>query len=194
MNNPYAPPGNPNYAAPPPYGAPPWSPPVVNGDTVTLPKLAMWPPLCVKCGTPADIRPRVQKYAWVTPWTYLLFCVGLLPAIIVQAILTKRATITHAVCGPCNDRWSKARAAWMASLLVPLLGGLVVFIAGASADSGWIMALGGLLFFPGILALPLTVHFALLKPGTVQVTFMNDREIRLRGIAPAVCEAFRTGW
>jgi hypothetical protein len=194
MNNPYAPPGTPNYPAPPAYGAPPWSPPVVNGDTVTLPKLAMWPPLCVKCGTPAGIGPRVQKYAWVPPWTNLLLLIGLLPAVIIQMILTKRATITHAVCGPCNARWTQARMAWVASLMIPLVGGIAVAIAGAAANSGWLMALGGLLVFPGILILPLTAYFALVKPGTVRVTFMDDREIRLQGIAPAVGEAFRTGW
>ena len=195
MNNPYAPPGPQNYAPqPPPYGAPAWVQPIVNGDTVTLPKLAMWPPLCVKCGTPADIRPRLVRYAWVPPWTNLLIFVGLLPALIVQMILTKRATITHAVCGPCNSRWTKARAAWVASLLVPVFGGLLVALVGGAANAGWIMVLGGLLFFPGILILPITAHFAFVKPDTVQVRFMDDRDIRLRGISQPVCEAFRAGW
>lgn len=161
---------------------------------MTLPKMATWPPLCVKCGTPEAIGPRVQKYVWVPPWTNLLLLVGLLPAVIVQMILTKRATITHAVCGPCNSRWTQARAAWIASLLIPVVGGFSVLFAGIAIDSGWVMAIGGLLFFPGLLILPISAHFALVKPGTVRVTFMDDKEIRLQGIAPAVGETFRTGW
>src|SRR5271166_3011092 len=108
--NPYAPPQAAYGAypvAPPGYEAPP---PRVEGDRVTVAKGYAFPPLCVKCGTPGEqLRTRSQKFAWFPAWTYFLLLAGLLPLIIVQMVLTKRAHLLLPVCAPCNSRWTTAR-------------------------------------------------------------------------------------
>jgi hypothetical protein len=166
--------------------------PIIDGDAVTLSKLAWWPPCCVKCGTTADLGPRVQKYVWVPPWTYLLIPLGLLPAALVQMMLTKRAALTHGICAPCNTRWKMARVAWVASLLVPLLGGILGFIAGAAADSGALMAAAGLLFFPGIAIFPTLAHFLLVRPRTLRAAFIDDHVIKVAGVSAAALEMLRS--
>jgi hypothetical protein len=166
-------------------------PPLIDGDAVTLSKLAWWPPCCVKCGTTEGLGPRVQKYVWVPPWTYLLIPLGLLPAALVQMVLTKRAALTHGICAPCNARWRTARVAWVASLLFPLLGGFLGLLAGASANSGAAMAAAGLLFFPGILVFPTLVQFLLVRPRTLRAAFIDDHVIKVVGVSARALEMLR---
>jgi hypothetical protein len=191
MQNPYAPPGMQPPPAMPAYGAPAWVPPTIEGDRITVSKMAWWPACCVKCGATTPLKGRSQLFAYVPPWTYALLPLGLLPAAIVQMALTKRATITLPVCPTCDGRWSAATLAWRLSLLGPVLLGFGGLIVGASLDSGALMAIGGLLFFPGILIFPLLAHFLLVKPRTLRVLFMDDQVIKLAGVAPASLALFR---
>jgi hypothetical protein len=167
--------------------------PLIEGDRVTISKFAWWPACCVKCGAMAGLQPRVQKYAWVPPWTYLIVPLGLLPAAIVQLVLTKRAALTHPVCAACNGRWTMANVGWRLSLLGPLFGGIGVVIAGASANSNALMALGGLLFFPGILIFPILAHFLLVRPRTLRALFIDDNVIKLAGVSAPALDFLRGG-
>jgi hypothetical protein len=166
-------------------------PPLIDGDAVTLSKLAWWPPCCVKCGTTEGLGPRVQKYAWVPPWTYLLIPLGLLPAALVQMMLTKRAALTHGICAPCNARWKIARVGGVASLLVPLLGGFLGLLAGAAASSGVAMAAAGLLLFPGIVVFPTLAHFLLVRRRTLRAVFIDDHVIKVAGVSASALEMLR---
>jgi hypothetical protein len=164
------------------------APAQVFGDVITLSKFAQWPQACVKCGTQAGLVPRVQKYAWFPQWTYALLFLGLIPAAIIQAILTKRAQITHAVCAPCGSKWTMARVMYVLSLLGPVFGGIAIMMLGVAANTGAVVAIGGLLLFPGILIFPTIVHFAMVRPNTLRATFMDDHTISLAGVSPAVLQ------
>jgi hypothetical protein len=173
-----------------PYGTAP--PPRLEGDLVTIAKTYALPPLCVKCGTPSDLRGRMQAFAWFPKWTYVLVFIGLLPAVIVQAILTKRALLNLPVCAPCNARWSQARVMRVLAFVVPIVGGLGLAIVGAATSAGWLAAVGFLLFFPGILAV-IPIDLLVLRPRTLLATFIDDGFVTLKGVSAGALEAMRRG-
>ena len=57
----------------------------------------MLPQVCMACGAPAAVR-KSKKFAWHPQWIYVLLLAGLLPLIIVAAILTKRMTVAAPFC------------------------------------------------------------------------------------------------
>jgi hypothetical protein len=166
-------------------------PPVVEGSLVTMHKQAQWPPMCVKCATQSGLVGRNQSYAWFPPWTYLLIFGGLLPAAIVQMILTKRATLILPICGPCSSRWTMARVVYVLSIVLPIVLGIIVAMAGAANGSSGLMVVGVALMFPGLLVFPLLAHFLLIRPRTVRPVFIDDWVVKLAGVHPAVLDALR---
>ncbi|HEY3816958.1 MAG TPA: hypothetical protein VGL81_07305 [Polyangiaceae bacterium] len=187
--NPYAPPQAPAYGAFP--GAPPGYvelPPRVEGDKVTVGKSYAFPPLCVKCGATGNLRTRSQRFAWFPKWTYFLLLAGLLPLIIVQMVMTKRAHFLLPVCAPCGSRWTTARVLRSMAIIGPVVAGLGLAVLGLSNDWGWLIATGVLLFFPGILVV-IPIDLILVRRRTVRSVFIDDRVATLKGIAPQVLEA-----
>jgi hypothetical protein len=190
--NPYAPPQAQYGAfapAPPGYAVPP---PRVEGAAVTIAKAYALPPLCVKCGTTADLRTRNQAFAWFPAWTYLLLFLGLLPMVLVQMAVTKRANLVLPICAPCNSRWTTGRVLRTLSIVIPVLGGLAVAIAGAVNDSVSVMLAGFLLIFPGVLAV-IPVELLVQRPRILRATFVDDYFVTLKGFSPQVLEVMRRG-
>jgi len=189
--NPYAPPlseSAPLPAAPPGYYVAP--PPRVNGRFVTVGKMYAFPALCVRFASPGPLYGRAQAFAWFPSWTYLFFLLGLLPVFIVQAIVTKRATLNLPVCASCNSRWRTARLLRTLAILVPIVGGLGLAMTGAATDTLVLMEVGFLLVFPGILAV-IPIDLLLVRPRTLRATFMDDHVVTLDGVAPRVLEALQ---
>jgi hypothetical protein len=190
--NPYAPPQAAAGAyLPPPHGyvVPP---PRVDGDAVTLAKGYALPPLCVKCGTTADLRTRTQAFAWFPGWTYFLLVAGLLPMVVVQMAVTKRATLALPVCARCDSRWTTARVLRTLSVVGPVFGGLALAIAGAANDVMPLMGAGFLLVFPGVLAV-IPVELLVQRPRILRATFIDDYWLTLKGFAPEAIEVMRRG-
>ncbi|HEX3345883.1 MAG TPA: hypothetical protein VHS09_14965 [Polyangiaceae bacterium] len=190
--NPYAPPQAPYGAypaGPPGYAAPP---PRVEGDRLIVGKAYTFPACCVKCGATGTLGARAQKFAWFPSWTYLLLLTGLLPMVICQLVLTKRAQFLLPLCGPCRSRWTMARVLRSLAILGPLLGGLGLAILGAASDTGWLAAAGLLLFFAGVLVV-LPIDLVLVRRRTVRAVFIDDRMATLKGIAPQVLDALARG-
>jgi hypothetical protein len=165
--------------------------PIVAGTRLTLSKQAQWPAMCVKCATTLDVRPRTQRFQWFPQWTYALLLVGLIPAAIVQMVLTKHATLVLPVCAPCGSRWTMARVAYVFSIVLPLLLGLVLACAGAAEGSKALMFLGLFLMIPGMIILALLAQYMLVRPRTVRAVFIDDWAITLDGVAPQVLDVFR---
>jgi hypothetical protein len=192
LPNPYAPPQAPHgqVLVGPPGWAPP--PPRIDGDRITFAKTLPLPPLCMKCATATDLRGRTQPFAWFPSWTYLLLFLGLLPMMIVQMVVTKRATLLLPLCAPCNSRWTTARVVRTLAILVPVVGGLGLALAGVSVDSGIVAVAGGLLFFPGIL-LVIPIELLFLRPRILRPVFIDDHVVTLRGVAPRVMDVMARG-
>jgi hypothetical protein len=190
--NPYAPPqtGGPLPAAPPGhYFAPP---PQVQGKLLTIGKMYALPALCVKCATPGPLYGRAQAFGWFPAWTYFFFLLGPLPAIIVQLIVTKRATLNLPVCAPCNARWRTARVLRTLAIVGPVVGGLGLAMIGAATDSSLLMGIGFLLVFPGILAI-IPVDLLFVRPRTLRPKFIDDHVVTLEGVAPQMLEVLSRG-
>jgi hypothetical protein len=190
--NPYAPPQAPYGAypgGPSDYGAPP---PRVEGDRVTVGKTYAFPPMCVKCGTTGQLRGRAQAFAWFPAWTYFLLLLGVLPLIIVQMILTKRARFNLPICAPCNSRWTTARVLRSMAILVPILGGVTLMFVGIANDSSAVTIVGVLTFFPGVLVV-FPVELLLLRRASLRAVFIDDRAATLKGVAPPVLEVMARG-
>jgi hypothetical protein len=188
--NPYAPPQA-AYAPLPPgsqgYVVPA---PRVEGALVTIAKAYPLPALCAKCATPADLRARSQTFSWFPPWTYLLALVGLLPMVIVQMVLTKRAPLAVPLCPRCNARWTMGRVLRTLSVVVPVLGGLVVAMIGAASGSSAVLIAGFLLIFPGILAV-IPVELLVQRPRILRAVFIDDYYVKLAGFSPQVLDVMR---
>jgi hypothetical protein len=192
--NPYAPPQS-EMGPPLPTGQPGYGmAPRVEGNLVTVSKGHVWAPLCLKCGASADLRGRVQAFSWYPGWTNFLLLVGLLPAVIVQSILTKRASFNLPLCGACNARWTQARTLRTLAFIVPLVGGRGLVTLGAvfAKEAGIVGVLGFLLFFPGILVV-IPIELLLVKPRTLRAMFIDDHVVTLRGVALPVLDGLRRG-
>jgi len=190
--NPYAPPqaaygaypaGPVEYAVPPPR---------VEGPLVTIAKTCALPPLCVKCGTPDALRGRWQAFAWFPAWTYFLLFAGLLPLIIVQMAMTKRARLWLPICPPCNSRWTTARVLRSLAIIGPIVGGLGLAFAGVAMDQGFVVWAGVLLFFPGILVV-IPIELLLQRPRILRAVFIDDRFVTLKGVSPQALDVMRRG-
>jgi hypothetical protein len=154
---------------------------------VTLAKTHAFPPLCVKCGGADALGHRTQLFTWFPSWTYLLLFVGLLPAVIVQTILTKRAKLDLPICRVCGSEWKTARLVRTLAFVIPIVVGLGLAFVGSVQDSGPLTILGFLLFFPGILVV-IPIDLILVRRRTVRATFVDDRVVTLKGISPVVLE------
>jgi hypothetical protein len=151
-----------------------------------------FPALCVKCAAPGPLYGRLQAFGWFPAWTYAFFLLGPLPAIIVQLIVTKRATLNLPVCPSCNSRWRTARLVRTLAIVGPIIGGLGIAMTGAATDSLLLMGIGFLLVFPGILAV-IPVDLLFVRPRTLRPKFIDDHVVTLDGVAPQVLEVLQRG-
>jgi hypothetical protein len=178
--------GNALVSSRPPPPSAPIFPAQVDGEAVTVSKEAAWPARCVKCGTHADLGWRDQRYLWFPSWTYCLLVFGLVPAAIIQWMLTKRAGFTHAICKDCSARWSFARALYSSAFCVPVFGGLALVVAGVMKNSLDLIGLGGALLFPGLVIFPVAAYWLVLRPRIVRAVFIDDYVVTLAGVARPV--------
>ncbi len=185
--NPYAPPMAPIVAGPRGDGGF-----VIEGDQVTVPLALPLPELCVKCGQAGGLTTRQQKFRWVPPWTNLLFLVGLLPAVVLQAVLTKRARVSLPICPRCDARWSKATLLIRLALFGPIVATTIAVVVALLTDWGALLAgIAFLLMVPTILIAPALIYFVLLRPRSLRCTRLDARAIKLSGLSPAVLDAVR---
>ena len=148
------------------------------------------PAVCVKTGEPADRWMR-RSFSTAPRWTYWLLIpagillVGVIPYLLVRAMVAVKAT------GQLPFARAAAFRLRLFSIggLVVFLVGIVLFIAGASANSGAVSVVGVLLFFLGLV---LVVVSGSLGPRAVvrkQPEVPNDRVVVLRRVHPNFAQA-----
>jgi hypothetical protein len=129
------------------------------------------PETCMKCGQPAAHWVK-KKFAWHPSWVLVLLLGGVLPFVIVAAILTKRATLIAPMCPAHRWHWTTRTAAILLGLLV-LFGLLIALIAVSDgpprARSNWPSILGFALAASGIVWLIAT--------GVLIATSIRPRQI-----------------
>jgi hypothetical protein len=162
----------------------------VDGDRLTMPKHWPLPGMCVKCGRHDSLMPRHQQFSWFPQWTYLLLLGGLLPAALVQMMLTKKAPFVLPVCAWCNSRWTAGRVLYVLSVLLPIVIGIATLFVAAAQMSSTLAILGGVILLPGMIVSVVAVQYLVLFPRIVRTTFIDDHVITLVGLSPDVLAVF----
>jgi hypothetical protein len=142
------------------------------------------PAVCVKTGAPADRWVR-RKYSTAPQWTQVLLVlgvlvIGILPYIVVRAIVSVRATGQLPFAGAVATR---LRLFSIGGILA-FVASVVVFIAGIAANSGAVTVLGVLLF---VVAIALLIAAGTISPRAVvskDPAMPNDRIVVLRRVHP----------
>jgi hypothetical protein len=187
--NPYAPPGDP--AETPDPGEPGKKKKKkrgeyrahLDGDVLVLSRDARLPSVCMKCGSHQEIIQRPVKFQWTPPWArYLAFCLIGLIAILVT---TKRAELAIPLCPRDNARWTAARNATIAGVVL-LLGSF--FAVRASDDPSP--------YLPVVLVA--VVAFVVLaivfvRPRMLQVRKIDEQVIELKGCHPGAAQEIAEG-
>jgi hypothetical protein len=110
---------------------------------------AMLPPLCVKCGAPANGKPVMKTFYWHHPALYLIILAGVLIYVIVAMIVRKSMKVSVPVCAHHAQRRSTAvMLAWV----LPLIGLVDVFVLPSfNVDGGLVALITMVLIFTGII-------------------------------------------
>lgn len=132
--------------------------------------------VCLKCGAHEGITRRPTTFYWTPPWARLLMISGL--GVLLVLVLRKEADLRVPLCGPCNARWSSARHATIAAVIL-----VVAAVAGMRWMHGPPLVVGltsiGMIL---VAALAVTV-FA--RPRTLRATWIDGaHRIHLQGFAP----------
>src|SRR5205814_8987458 len=117
----------------------------------------------------------VRKFSWYTSWVGLLIFVGLLPALIVAMILTKRMTVAVPFCHRHARHWSSRN-------LITVLGFLAcvgMFVLGIvlydpKGQTGDVVLVGSLILFVAWLIALVAVSQTSIRP-----TKITDNAITL---------------
>ena len=107
------------YAAAPPIAAI-----TRDGAKLVIPvgmalPMALLPPVCVKCGAPADGKPVEKTLYWHQQWLYLLILVTLLIYIVLAIVMRKQMRIRIPLCRQHAER---RRGLLILAAILPLIG------------------------------------------------------------------------
>jgi hypothetical protein len=148
------------------------------------------PPVCLRCGAPATMT-KAKQFRWYPSWVNILILVGLLPYIIVAAIMTKRMRIAVPLCAAHRSHWL-----WN-DLLVPCGLAVVIFfpcaggffldaVVGSRAGN----SIGLFVVFSFLLGLIAWIILAVVVGArTIKPQEITDRSITLTGVDEAFVTA-----
>ncbi len=162
------------------------SPPILaitrDGEKLIIPvamamPMALLPPVCVKCGAPADGKPVEKTFSWHSPWLYLLLFIALLIYAIIAIVVRKQMRVRVPLCRQHAGRRSGAiTVAWV----LPVVGIADAFILPAfGVDVGWVVLVTVVLIFAGL------VIWAVVD-SPIRPRFIDQYQ----GIFSGFCEAF----
>jgi hypothetical protein len=118
-----------------------------RGKELLVPRSASLPPVCMKCGTPAN-TPWRRKFYWHSPWLYIMILFpGLLIYVIVALIVRKQMELNLPICEThhADRKRYKLLGAIMLIGFIPV--SVILGIYGSEA-LGWITCL--VMFVAGI--------------------------------------------
>jgi hypothetical protein len=135
--------------------APPVFPITRDGAKLVIPvamalPMALLPPVCVKCGAPADGTPVEKTFYWHPQWLYVLIFIGVLIYAIVALVMRKQMRLRVPLCRQHAER---RRGLLILAGILPVIGiadtfilpsfgvdtGLVVLVAVAFILAGLVL-------------------------------------------------------
>lgn len=138
------------------------------------------PELCMKCGAPPSVR-KSKNFSWYPSWVGVLLLAGLIPYVIVAAILTKKCRVEVPLCDRHKNHWLMRQLLVLLSLLGLLVLGVgTAILAGVMSDKG-----SGNEFFSGMacfgwfilmifwIVLACNVQFTTIRPSEITETFIR---------------------
>jgi hypothetical protein len=147
----------------------------LEGDALVVSNamhMPLFPAVCMKCGAHDGIVRRKVQFQWRPVWArFLVFCII---GIIVLLVTTRRANLEIPLCASCNARWSAARNAGIAGVVVLV----AAFIAVRVTDAGR-PAIGGLI---ALIAAFVVLSLVFIRPRVLPVKRIDDEQIILGGV------------
>ncbi|HEY7313795.1 MAG TPA: hypothetical protein VH643_30880 [Gemmataceae bacterium] len=149
------------------------------------------PEICMKCGAPSSVR-KNKTFSWYPPWVGVLLLAGLVPYLIVAAIVTKRCRVEVPLCDQHKSHWLMRQLLVLLSLLGLLaLGGVFMGVAIAASDKGsgnnpvfGFVCVGWLVLMVGWIVLACIVQYTTIRPSEI-----TDTSIRLTSVSEVFVEA-----
>jgi hypothetical protein len=145
------------------------------GDQLVIPRGAVLPPYCVRCGQPADGYLK-KTFAWHQPWLYLLILLHIILYAIVAAIVSKKLPLEVPLCAAHrNQRKLRLTLGWvLLAGCIPL--GVMIGMSGPDME-----AFG---FLAGLVAFIASLVFFVLGTRVMSPKLIDDREGRFGGVSP----------
>jgi hypothetical protein len=136
------------------------------------------PELCMVCGEPS-VKHVKKNFSWYPPWVTALILAGLLPYLIIAAVLSQRMTVDVPLCARHSGHfWKRTLLIWLTLvgwLAVGVLGTVLVTELVPEPDKGYLMAGVCMGFAAGLVAVIVVV-------GIAQNTAIRPKEITNREI------------
>ena len=154
-------------------------------------KGASLPRVCMRCGASADVV-KERKFSWRPSWVLVTLFAGLLPYLIISAILTKYMTVPAPLCQEHQGHWSKRTIFNLCYFLAlaALVVGLIVVpnlldLRGQALDNVVGFAC---LSIPGALFIWLVVNI-IIETQMITPTEITERSITLKGVHAGFVDA-----
>lgn len=165
------------------------SPLVRQGSKVTIPvplmgQPAILPPVCVKCGNPADGKPVEKTFYWHNPAIYLVIFLGVLIYVIVALVVRKGIRVRVPLCAQHAQR----RGTFvMLSWVLPLIGiADAIILPQFDVDSGLVALLAVVLVLTGII-----IWASVANP--IRPTFIDQSHGDFTGFSSAFLQSIPEG-
>ena len=122
-----------------------------KGKVIVVPRGAVLPPFCVKCGAPAADDGKKTSFSWHSRWLYLLILfTGPLFYVIVALVVRKKVDLIMPLCEA--HRRLRRQLFWAGILLVAGSAPAAIFYEEVlSGSTGWAVLLTFVLFMAGLI-------------------------------------------
>jgi hypothetical protein len=149
------------------------------------------PGVCMQCGAQAWSQ-KAKTFSWCPPWTGVLILAGLLPYVIVVAILTKRMTVHAPLCDEHKNHWAwRNWVLWLGLVILAVLGiASLVLLATQQDRRGGSNPIAGLACAGTAVAFLIwLITVAIIQQGAIRPTEITDDEITLTNVSAGFVDA-----
>ena len=164
------------YEAPSAASGPAIEAPTWDGARLAFDARQRLPRVCLKCGVTEGVQWRAQTFLWVPPVAYFALLFGVLPALVVIAVVRRRAKPSLPMCAKCRDAFERAQ------LNIQLVAMGIAF--GVIAVLGFVF--NGMPFVGGVVAIVVGVPSVLgikrLNARMLAVARIDGTRVRLKGV------------
>lgn len=118
-----------------------------TGNKVLARDGSLFPPRCIKCNSPDNLKWKIRQLTWAPPYLYVVLLIGVIPALIILMLLQRKAKVQMAVCTVCRKKVRmRALIAWGIFLL-----SVVSIVLAIALDKGVIAIAFPILFLGAII-------------------------------------------